>query len=278
MDQPSEAHPTPTTLYRLYGHDDTLLYIGIAGNPGRRFEEHRRDKLWWGDVAVAKLEHHPSRSLAEAHEAKAIRSEQPLHNLALTGKPPAEPCLFIDEELLSDGRRALDVAAEIGISRNLYLNRRYRAWSPERAATTPAYRPSGPDLKPGDTWGKWTVVGKERGYLVLRHDCGRERGASSAQLRFDLNCPPCWRAEQGHRSLEERMAERAAKDEERYQAHPVGATRNGWTILEHLGFKGSGLRVVARHFCGAEFNTTAQRISNAKNPERCPCGEVAPPS
>ncbi len=32
---------SPTTLYRLYNADGGLLYVGIAGNPGRR------STIWW---------------------------------------------------------------------------------------------------------------------------------------------------------------------------------------------------------------------------------------
>lgn len=73
-------HRTPTTLYRLQAHDGQLLYIGIAGNPGRRFEQHRHDKAWWGDVATISLTHFDTRADAEAAERDAIRHEHPMHN------------------------------------------------------------------------------------------------------------------------------------------------------------------------------------------------------
>lgn len=72
----------PTTLYRLYSAADALLYVGIAGNPGRRFEQHRADKPWWGDVTHITLEHHLDRAAALAAELKAIRTENPRHNIA----------------------------------------------------------------------------------------------------------------------------------------------------------------------------------------------------
>lgn len=78
-----------TTLYRLYNAADALLYVGIASNPGRRFEQHRTDKLWWGDVASITLEHHPSREVALEAELAAIRTENPRHNIA--GHPGHQP-------------------------------------------------------------------------------------------------------------------------------------------------------------------------------------------
>lgn len=77
----------PTTLYRLYDATNCLLYVGVAGNPGRRFEQHRADKPWWGDVAHATLEHHPSRDDALAAETAAIRTENPRHNVAGRTEP-----------------------------------------------------------------------------------------------------------------------------------------------------------------------------------------------
>lgn len=81
---------TPTTLYRLFDSVGALLYVGIAGNPGRRFEQHAGNKPWWGDVAVVTLEHYPSREAASMAEADAIRAENPRHNVVWAGdaKPP----------------------------------------------------------------------------------------------------------------------------------------------------------------------------------------------
>lgn len=73
---------TATTLYRLFDAAGVLLYVGIGGNPGRRFEQHRGDKLWWGQVARVTLEHHPTREAALAAELDAIQIEHPRHNIA----------------------------------------------------------------------------------------------------------------------------------------------------------------------------------------------------
>lgn len=72
----------PTSLYRLYDASDVLLYVGIAGNPGRRFEQHRGEKPWWGEVARIMLEHFPSREAALAAESKAIKADRPRYNIA----------------------------------------------------------------------------------------------------------------------------------------------------------------------------------------------------
>lgn len=78
-----------TSLYRLYDIDATLLYIGIAGNPGRRFEQHAKDKPWWGHVTDVRLEHFLTREAAILAEADAIRTENPKHNIMLNRSRPA---------------------------------------------------------------------------------------------------------------------------------------------------------------------------------------------
>jgi predicted GIY-YIG superfamily endonuclease len=72
---------TGTTLYRLVGPDGHLLYVGIAGNPGRRFEQHAKDKPWWSTVTSVRLEHFDNRVEALEAERVAIHAEKPLHNI-----------------------------------------------------------------------------------------------------------------------------------------------------------------------------------------------------
>lgn len=81
QEAPMSENDTPTTLYRLFDQTGVLLYVGIAGNPGRRWEQHRADKPWWGDVATTRLEHFPTREAALSAELDAIRSENPRHNV-----------------------------------------------------------------------------------------------------------------------------------------------------------------------------------------------------
>jgi predicted GIY-YIG superfamily endonuclease len=76
-----------TSVYRLFDADGDLLYVGIAGNPGRRFEQHRADKPWWGEVSRIDLEHWPTRQEAAEAESQAIREESPRYNIALRPRP-----------------------------------------------------------------------------------------------------------------------------------------------------------------------------------------------
>lgn len=70
-----------TALYRFFGGDGQLLYVGITDRPGRRWETHMRRKPWWLDVQRQELEWHPDRETAMAAEVAAILNECPRYNL-----------------------------------------------------------------------------------------------------------------------------------------------------------------------------------------------------
>jgi len=78
----------PTTLYRFYDGSGSLLYVGIAGNPGRRFEQHAKTKHWWADVASVAITHYQTRDEALVAETAAIQTEAPAYNI-VKGDPSA---------------------------------------------------------------------------------------------------------------------------------------------------------------------------------------------
>lgn len=111
-------------LYRFYGGDGSLLYIGITNNPGRRWAQHGRAKPWWHEVDRIELERYPTRAAVLSAEVAAIQAERPRHNvihalglpaavsLATTAPlgPVAQPCecgrpgtyvFLIDHELVA---------------------------------------------------------------------------------------------------------------------------------------------------------------------------------
>jgi predicted GIY-YIG superfamily endonuclease len=69
-------------LYRLFGAEEKLLYVGITNHIGRRFRTHAEAQPWWPDVVDCRTEFHRSRAELEAAERTAIRTEHPLHNKA----------------------------------------------------------------------------------------------------------------------------------------------------------------------------------------------------
>lgn len=77
----------PTSLYRFFNASGELLYVGITSRDVTRWESHAKTKEWWPAVAATTVEHYDSRSLAEAAEAEAIRTERPRHNVVHSGTP-----------------------------------------------------------------------------------------------------------------------------------------------------------------------------------------------
>jgi predicted GIY-YIG superfamily endonuclease len=71
----------PHALYRFYDASDVLLYVGITVDPGARFKKHGGDKPWWSEVDRISIDHFATRQEALAAERKAIKEEQPLHNV-----------------------------------------------------------------------------------------------------------------------------------------------------------------------------------------------------
>jgi predicted GIY-YIG superfamily endonuclease len=69
-------------IYRLYGHDRALLYLGYTGNLAARFYDHEANKPWWADVTEIATTRHADRSSALDVEREAILLEEPLHNTA----------------------------------------------------------------------------------------------------------------------------------------------------------------------------------------------------
>jgi predicted GIY-YIG superfamily endonuclease len=79
----------PTSLYRFHDAQGGLLYVGIAGNPGRRFQEHAGTKPWWVQVSWVSVERYETRTEAEAAETEAIQTERPKYNVAQVTEPLA---------------------------------------------------------------------------------------------------------------------------------------------------------------------------------------------
>lgn len=73
--------PERTALYRFYGADGDLLYVGISIDPDGRWKAHRDNKEKWVPfVARRTVEWLDSRPEALDAEARAIRSERPRYN------------------------------------------------------------------------------------------------------------------------------------------------------------------------------------------------------
>jgi hypothetical protein len=82
----------PTAVYRLFGGDDLLLYIGVAKYFGRRWHQHAQAQPWWPEVRRQAVDWYPSRAEALAAETSAIKAEFPRYNVAHNGPRP-EPAV-----------------------------------------------------------------------------------------------------------------------------------------------------------------------------------------
>lgn len=81
------------TLYRFFNANDELLYVGVTMNPPQRFRTHALLKEWWDEVDRIDLERHETRADVLAAEEAAIRTERPLHNVAMnSGTPVCDVC------------------------------------------------------------------------------------------------------------------------------------------------------------------------------------------
>jgi predicted GIY-YIG superfamily endonuclease len=83
-DRPSTSQSNSVfVLYRFYGTDDSLLYIGLTRNPAKRLEQHAGGKSWWTDVARIEFEHFSSLTELREAEREAIQTEKPAHNIRM---------------------------------------------------------------------------------------------------------------------------------------------------------------------------------------------------
>lgn len=95
-----------TAVYRFYDAAGQLLYVGITFNIGKRFGNHERDAFWWSAQRTVKIAWHDTRVEAAAEEQRAIRVENPLHNVG--GFAPAR---------YRAARNAPDAAAQQAIAK-----------------------------------------------------------------------------------------------------------------------------------------------------------------
>lgn len=68
-------------LYRCYGADGALLYIGITCRGYDRFDNHRRGTTWWPEVASHTIQTYENRADAQLAERQAIYREKPRYNV-----------------------------------------------------------------------------------------------------------------------------------------------------------------------------------------------------
>lgn len=85
-----------TALYRHFGADGALLYVGISLHAVRRLEQHKTSAHWFSRIRRVDVEWFDTRAMALAAEAAAIVAENPVCNRmrpagAAISRPGARP-------------------------------------------------------------------------------------------------------------------------------------------------------------------------------------------
>lgn len=78
-----------TCLYRHFNADGCLLYVGVSYSPSDRKHHHNWASSWFPQVARTTMGWFATRRAALDAELRAIKEENPLHNLQ--GKPGGKP-------------------------------------------------------------------------------------------------------------------------------------------------------------------------------------------
>lgn len=70
-----------TKLYRHWGNDGELLYVGISLSAVYRLSQHMDASHWSNSIAKVTIESYPTRKEAMKAEESAIIKENPAHNI-----------------------------------------------------------------------------------------------------------------------------------------------------------------------------------------------------
>ncbi|MEU0236814.1 GIY-YIG nuclease family protein [Nocardiopsis sp. NPDC006198] len=106
-------------LYRFYNDRGQLLYTGITNAPGRRFTEHAKEKHWWEDVRGIAIDWYDDRDNVLAAEKRAIRIENPEHNIRDKRARVTDEDEFTYEDYVHMGA-AIAAASQRETSREFY--------------------------------------------------------------------------------------------------------------------------------------------------------------
>lgn len=175
LDSLPEPEQDLQVLYRFWGKDGTLLYVGITFRPNARWKAHSKDKPWWSEVVTITLEFHPDRESVEAAEREAIRSERPKYNVVHNrGAAPFPALVDMDQITAENAARFFRARATLKTSRSP-LTPEQVTWVAEMldmAAAMKAeegqFRPSGEpkpliNISGDEVW----ICGRSNDYLYL---------------------------------------------------------------------------------------------------------------
>ncbi len=108
-------------VYRLFDEAGRLLYIGMSGRAGRRFDDHAV-KRWWPLVRTITLEWHATHAAARLAEKRAIADERPRYNVAGSPITPRRPARAKETEPSARPDILSDVLKVFGDAKGLHWN------------------------------------------------------------------------------------------------------------------------------------------------------------
>jgi hypothetical protein len=73
--------PERTAVYRVFGEERLLLYIGMTNSVPIRWNGHEAVQPWWEELRSLTVEWYETREEADAAEKAAILAEQPKYNV-----------------------------------------------------------------------------------------------------------------------------------------------------------------------------------------------------
>ena len=112
-DQIEIGAEAPTTLYRCFAKDGSLLYVGITGNITARMKAHAKRAAWWRRCCRRTVTLYATRAAAEDAEDAAILTEHPLHNrIGRVPVPAAAPRLRLTAAERQRQHEEVDAIAE----------------------------------------------------------------------------------------------------------------------------------------------------------------------
>lgn len=78
---PASASRPDHVLYRMFNHNNILVYVGITNTPRGRIGNHRDGKWWWPNIATITMQRFGTREELEKAERDEIRKYEPRYNI-----------------------------------------------------------------------------------------------------------------------------------------------------------------------------------------------------
>ena len=122
------------SLYRHFNDEGALLYVGVSKSVASRTKQHKASSHWANEISRTETQDFESREDALSAEVVAIKTENPIYNVAHNpGEPKGRPVFFgppkpsgypdltqqdvIErlESLVTAKYKRKDIAADIGI-------------------------------------------------------------------------------------------------------------------------------------------------------------------